>query len=147
MASAAETAQPPRDLPTMKNAQAMPFLSQFVGRNLRIHVSDGRMFIGQMRCADKLIDGPSPAQDRNTILAQTHEYRQPSAHALRDALASPEAASSASLSNPSSAASVKLQMTSRFVGLVVVPGQYITKIEYEQSMYAPEPEFPEAPEA
>ncbi|KAK7544532.1 uncharacterized protein J3D65DRAFT_23988 [Phyllosticta citribraziliensis] len=138
MASAAETVQPPRDLPAMTNAQAMPFLSQFVGRNLRIHVSDGRMFIGQMRCTDK---------DRNTILAQTHEYRQPSAHALRDALSSPEAASSASLSNPSSAASVKLQMTSRFVGLVVVPGQYITKIEYEQSMYAPEPEFPEAPEA
>ncbi|KAK7518847.1 hypothetical protein IWZ03DRAFT_158206 [Phyllosticta citriasiana] len=144
MASAVETAQPPPDLPATTNAQAVPFLTQFVGRNLRIHVSDGRMFIGQMRCTDK---------DRNTILAQTHEYRQPSERALRDALSSPDSnnnnnnSDTSSSNNPSSVASVKLQMTSRFVGLVVVPGQYITKIEYEQSMFAPEPEFPEAPEA
>ncbi|KAK8195228.1 hypothetical protein HDK77DRAFT_163662 [Phyllosticta capitalensis] len=139
MESTIETAQPQGDLPSMTNTQAIPFLAQFINRPLRIHVSDGRMFLGQMRCTDK---------DRNVILAQTHEYRQPSASAVRDALASPDAASSSD-ANSSSASSVKLHMTSRFVGLVVVPGQYITKIEYEQSMFRPEPQFPDeaAPEA
>lgn len=38
-------------------------------------------------------------------------------------------AASASLST----ASLKLDMTSRFLGLIVVPGQHIVKIEIEES--------------
>ena len=55
------------------------------------------------------------------ILAQSFEYRQPSANALR--IAAKEASSSAE--------TVKVDMTSRYLGLIVVPGQHITKIEVE----------------
>ncbi|KAF2140838.1 uncharacterized protein K452DRAFT_229702 [Aplosporella prunicola CBS 121167] len=102
----------------MSNAQAVPYLLQFIGRNLRIHVSDQRMFIGQLKCTDK---------DRNIILALTHEYRAPTDAAIRAAIAS------------SGDPAVQLPLTSRYVGLVVIPGQYITRIEFEESAFAPNP--------
>lgn len=55
------------------------------------------------------------------ILAQAFEYRHPSSKAIRVAA---EAASP-------SVANVKADMTSRFLGLIVVPGEHITKIEVE----------------
>lgn len=39
---------------SMDNEQAGFWLSQFIGRNLRIHASDGRIFGGQMKCTDKV---------------------------------------------------------------------------------------------
>lgn len=38
----------------MDNEQANFWLSQFIGKNLRIHASDGRVFGGQMKCTDKV---------------------------------------------------------------------------------------------
>jgi N-alpha-acetyltransferase 38, NatC auxiliary subunit len=63
-------------------------------------------------------------QDQNVILSMTHEYRQPSDAAIRDAIAE------------SAKPSATLPLTSRFVGLVVVPGEHITKIEYEESPFS-----------
>lgn len=40
--------------PEMDNEQATFWLSQFIGKNLRIHASDGRVFGGQMKCTDKV---------------------------------------------------------------------------------------------
>jgi hypothetical protein len=38
----------------MDNDEATFWLSQFIGKNLRIHASDGRVFGGQMKCTDKV---------------------------------------------------------------------------------------------
>ena len=38
----------------MDNAEASFYLSQYIGKPLRIHVSDGRVFGGQMKCTDKV---------------------------------------------------------------------------------------------
>jgi hypothetical protein len=40
--------------PTMNHDEATFWLSQFIGKNLRIHASDGRVFGGQMKCTDKV---------------------------------------------------------------------------------------------
>lgn len=62
-------------------------------------------------------------QECNIILSQSYEYRQPSEDAVK--------AAAESSSKTSSTATLKVDMTSRFLGLIVVPGQYITKIEVE----------------
>lgn len=54
------------------------------------------------------------------MLGNTHEYRQPS-----------EEERSAAAAN-ASGSSTTLDMTSRYLGLIVVPGQYIVKMEAEQ---------------
>ncbi|KAF2223719.1 LSM domain-containing protein [Elsinoe ampelina] len=95
----------------MSNGDATAFLTSLLNKSLRIHVTDGRMFVGQMKCTD---------QERNIILACTHEYRRPSKRAIEQAA-----------QNPSADGKVRLDMVKRFVGLVVVPGQYITKIELD----------------
>ncbi|KAL1641473.1 hypothetical protein SLS58_005978 [Diplodia intermedia] len=118
-APASASAVPPS--PTVFTTQAITYLTQFIGRNLRVHVTDKRMFIGQMKCTDK---------DRNIILALTHEYRPPSDAAIRAAIES------------SGDPSVQLPLSSRYVGLVVVPGRYITKIECEENQWAPAPVAP-----
>lgn len=81
------------------------------------------MFAGEFKCTDK---------DRNIILARTFEYRFPGARVAR------AAGTSAQSGEPSvravkESAKVSVEATSRFVGLVVVPGEYITKIEVEES--------------
>lgn len=38
----------------MDNEGATFWLSQFIGKNLRVHASDGRIFGGQMKCTDKV---------------------------------------------------------------------------------------------
>lgn len=62
-------------------------------------------------------------QERNIILAKTYEYRYPS-DAAREASLSTAAASGKD--------TAKIDMTSRFLGLVVVPGAHITRIEVEE---------------
>lgn len=64
-------------------------------------------------------------QERNIILGQAFEYREPSLNTIK-------AAANASAA-PESTEKVKLDMTSRFLGLIVVPGQHITKIEAEET--------------
>ncbi len=91
------------------------YLTQLLNRTLHVHTSDGRMFVGQMKCTDN---------QRNLILAMTHEYRQPSQQDLQRATMRQD-------QGGSSGGEIVLDMKKRFVGLVVVPGQYITKIELE----------------
>lgn len=59
------------------------------------------------------------------VLANTHEYRQPSERTVKAAAAAVAAANA-------SKDSVELDMISRFLGLVVLPGHHIVKIEVEQ---------------
>jgi small nuclear ribonucleoprotein (snRNP)-like protein len=105
-------------------SNASTYLSTFLNRTLHVHTTDGRMFAGQMKCTDP---------ERNIILSMTHEYRQPSAGDI--ALAAERAGRSGSGigsgSGSGSGKTVKVDMKKRFVGLVVVPGRYIRKIEVE----------------
>ncbi|KAK5123368.1 hypothetical protein LTR85_002800 [Meristemomyces frigidus] len=94
--------------------EATHYLTSFLNKTLHIHITDGRMFVGQMKCTDS---------ERNIILAMTHEYRQPSQSDVKLAAERHEKAGRNG--------NVKVDMKKRFVGLVVVPGQYITKMEVE----------------
>ncbi|KAJ9627153.1 hypothetical protein H2203_003614 [Taxawa tesnikishii (nom. ined.)] len=98
----------------MANEEATVFLSSLLNKTLRVHVTDRRMFVGQMKCTDK---------DRNIILSLTHEFRPPSSSAVRAAASTHE--------HEGRTGNVKVDMLKRFVGLVVVPGQHITRIEVE----------------
>ena len=57
------------------------------------------------------------------MLQHTYEYRHPSIQKLAEGAANTAA---------SGGGSVKLEMTSRYLGLVVVPGEHIAKIEVEE---------------
>ena len=67
-----------------------------------------------------------PSKECNIILAQTYEYRLPSSTAIKEAAVNAE-------QSPSSPDTVKADMTSRYLGLIVVPGQHVTRIEVEES--------------
>jgi len=90
------------------------YLAGYLNRTLHIHITDGRMFVGQMKCTDN---------ERNIILAMTHEYRQPSKQDIELAALRHE--------ERGAAGNVKVDMKKRFVGLIVIPGKYITKMEVE----------------
>ncbi|KAI0474700.1 hypothetical protein F4859DRAFT_76559 [Xylaria cf. heliscus] len=94
--------------------EAETYLKSLINKNLRIHATDGRMFIGTFKCTDT---------DRNVVLSLTYEYRQPSQQKLAEAAA-------AALSGNS--ATIKADMTSRYLGLVVIPGEHIVKMEVEE---------------
>jgi small nuclear ribonucleoprotein (snRNP)-like protein len=100
--------------PTGTPAQAASYLTGLLNKQLHIHISDGRMFVGQMKCTDN---------ERNIILALTHEYRQPSQRDVELAAEKHE--------KGGKAGNLKVDMRKRFVGLIVVPGKYIEKIEVE----------------
>jgi hypothetical protein len=74
-----------------------------------------------------LTDSSIVPQARNVILANTFEYRYPTTTAIRDAALHLTTESLEETQN------LKLNMTSRFIGLVVVPGQHITRIELEEN--------------
>jgi small nuclear ribonucleoprotein (snRNP)-like protein len=97
-------------------SNASTYLSTFLNRTLHVHTTDGRMFAGQMKCTDP---------ERNIILSMTHEYREPS---VGDVALAAERAERRGTGNGKT---VKVDMKKRFVGLVVVPGRYIRKIELE----------------
>ncbi|KAI3338198.1 hypothetical protein F4824DRAFT_499529 [Ustulina deusta] len=97
-------------------AEAEVYLKSLINKTLRIYVTDGRMFIGTFKCTDT---------DRNVVISLTYEYRQPSQQKLADA------ASAAAATSPSSA-TIKADMTSRYLGLVVIPGEHIVKMEVEE---------------
>jgi N-alpha-acetyltransferase 38, NatC auxiliary subunit len=60
-------------------------------------------------------------QERNIILAKTYEYRMPTEKAKKEAIERQKVGRGVG----------KADMTSRFLGLVVVPGQHIIKLEVE----------------
>ncbi|KAF2764000.1 hypothetical protein EJ03DRAFT_282947 [Teratosphaeria nubilosa] len=100
----------------VQNADAAAqYLSAFLNKTLHLHITDGRMFVGQLKCTDS---------ERNIILAMTQEYRQPTNADIELAADRHRKAGKAG--------NVKVDMKKRFVGLVVVPGQYITKMEVEE---------------
>ncbi|KAL0466551.1 hypothetical protein QR685DRAFT_99410 [Neurospora intermedia] len=138
---------------------ATDWLNSLLNKNLRVSVTDGRMFWGQFKCVDA---------ESNIILHSAYEYRFPTSSQVAaaaaaaitsssvtptptgttitssSALSAPsdsdpslsatpqEAYESATTSSSSSAGKVKVDLTSRHLGLVVIPGQYITKIELEE---------------
>ncbi|KAF3909271.1 hypothetical protein ABW20_dc0106871 [Dactylellina cionopaga] len=87
------------------NSSASPeaLLQAFITKTLRVTTKDTRMFVGELKCTDR---------DANLILARTHEYRVPKFK--------PEDLGR------------KVDLTSRFLGLVVVMGGDIRKIEIEE---------------
>ncbi|GAD92504.1 LSM domain protein [Paecilomyces variotii No. 5] len=130
----------------MNNTEAVQFLDSLLGRTLRIHTTDTRMFVGTFKCTDtvripflvprhdRFYDGLADPflrelQDRNIILAGTCEYRFPPPSTIQAAAD----ASSKDKTQITKADTIKVDMTSRLIGLVVVPGRYITRIEVEES--------------
>ena len=112
------------------------YLQSLIGRRLRITTTDSRMFAGAFKCTDhvcapSLSSWPQPSkagvrhpdrvQDRNVVLSGTHEYRPP-----------PPAAVAATTLRSDGTETARLDMSSRYLGLVVVPGQHITRIEVEE---------------
>ncbi|KAJ5131042.1 Ribonucleoprotein LSM domain eukaryotic/archaea-type [Penicillium bovifimosum] len=103
----------------MDNDQSVQYLERLLGRTLRIHTTDTRMFVGLFKCTDA---------DRNIILANSFEYRMPTTSAVQAAADQKESQEEAS---EAKATTVKVNMTHRLIGLIVIPGQHITKIELE----------------
>lgn len=98
------------------------------------HLSALTRFVLSCLCHDRYYKGFADLflrelQDRNIILAGTCEYRFPSPSAIKAAAD----ASSKDKTQVTKADTVKVDMTSRLIGLVVVPGRYITRIEVEES--------------
>ncbi|KAJ5888242.1 Ribonucleoprotein LSM domain eukaryotic/archaea-type [Penicillium taxi] len=102
----------------MDSQQAVRYLESLIGRQLRIHITDSRMFVGLFKCTDS---------ERNIILANSFEYRLPTQSVVEAAAKETESWNTA----PDTKTTVKVNMSSRLIGLIVIPGQYITKIELE----------------
>lgn len=137
----------------MTTEHAVQYLEGLLGRSLRVHTTDSRMFVGIFKCTDAVsklpprcpalhivwLAYPDPSlpyksiltrvhQERNLILANSLEYRSPTPSAVEAAAKEHEAWDNAP---QASQATVKVNMTSRLIGLIVIPGRYITKIELE----------------
>ncbi|OAA54472.1 LSM domain protein [Cordyceps fumosorosea ARSEF 2679] len=89
----------------MDKDAAHEYLSSLLNQTLRIVTTDGRLFRGHFKCTDA---------ESNVVLAQTYEYRPPSEE------------------EQAAGSNVTLDMTSRYLGLVCVPGHRITKMEVER---------------
>ncbi|KAJ5095811.1 Ribonucleoprotein LSM domain eukaryotic/archaea-type [Penicillium alfredii] len=105
----------------MGDGQSNQFLEGILGRSLRVHTTDSRMFIGIFKCTDA---------ERNIILANSFEYRFPTPSAV-EAAAEKQQAQETEAEAEAKSATVKVNMTSRLIGLIVIPGRHITKIELE----------------
>lgn len=68
-------------------------------------------------------------QERNIILSNSFEYRFPTPSAIEAAAAKETESWDKTSGNKS--ATVKVNMTNRLIGLIVIPGIHITKIELE----------------
>ncbi|KAK6065154.1 LSM domain-containing protein [Seiridium cupressi] len=105
--ASSDTNQPP---PNPK-AEAEAYLQSLINKTLRVYTTDARLFVGTFKCTDP---------QSNIVLSLTHEYRQPSQQKLLEVAASMDSDT------------VRAEMTSRYLGLVVVPGEHIVKIEVEE---------------
>ncbi|KAG6292985.1 hypothetical protein E4U09_003178 [Claviceps aff. purpurea] len=97
-------------------AHAKAYLSSLLDKNLRISTTDGRLFRGCFKCTD---------HDQNIVLSDTFEYRRRSS-APSDVALSAEAQSASAADDDSGS------MSSRYLGMVVVPGQHVVKMEVEE---------------
>lgn len=107
-------------LSEMEQAEAAAFLESLLGKTLHITILDGRLFTGIFKCTDN---------ESNVILANAFEYRMPSKTAEEKAITE-----AAATGKPA-----KADMTSRFVGLIVVPGKQIVKMALEESRFTNPP--------
>ncbi|CAD6448941.1 f0de2a74-6287-4d05-9b4d-39abd1e42738 [Sclerotinia trifoliorum] len=113
--------------------QARTYLHSLLSKTLLIHTTDNRMFRGSFKCTDS---------DLNIILSETYEYRIPPSPSTLisqpPSSTSAQPASSTSSVNPSTSTSQNppsapiLNITPRWLGLVVVPGKHIVRIELEE---------------
>ncbi|EJT78893.1 hypothetical protein GGTG_03986 [Gaeumannomyces tritici R3-111a-1] len=101
-------------MPMMDEEASAAYLASLLNKNLRITTTDTRMFWGQFKCTDP---------DCNVVLAHAYEYRHPTAEQVAE-----EARRAAAAQRPA----FNLDMNSRFLGLIVVPGEHIVKIEVEE---------------
>lgn len=99
---------------TFDATAAQDYLTNLLNRTLHVHTNDGRTFVGQLKCTDN---------EGNVILSMTHELRQPGPEAMRRAAEAHEL--------ERKTGNVVVDMRKRFVGLVVVPGWCVTKVELE----------------
>lgn len=97
-----------------EQVEAISFLQSLLGKTLHIRVLDGRLFTGGFKCTDN---------ESNIILGNAFEYRMPSKTVEAKAIAD-----ASTTGRPA-----KADMTSRFVGLIVIPGEQIVKIDLEES--------------
>ncbi|KAK4990130.1 hypothetical protein LTR50_002760 [Elasticomyces elasticus] len=117
--------------------RARAYLTSLLNQRLHVYTNDDRFFIGTMKCTDK---------HRNIILSTTEEYRLPSRSAL-DAhtraftahVAGEAGANGTTKSKRRKGGAAQRAVapppvpepTARYVGLVVVPGRYVTRIRVE----------------
>lgn len=117
-------------LSSMEGSEGRAYLQTLLHNILRIRITDTRMFLGEFICTDPVRHSyvftywpTDRSQESNVILAQAYEYRNPSAEAVKAAARSPASSSNAT---------VRADMTCRYLGLIVVPGKHIVKIEIEE---------------
>ncbi|KAG6149062.1 hypothetical protein E4U27_006234 [Claviceps purpurea] len=105
-------------------AHAKAYLSSLLDKNLRISTTDGRLFRGCFKCTD---------HDQNIVLSDTFEYRRrPSAPSEKAPETPSDAALSAETQSAPAADDGSGNMSSRYLGMVVVPGQHVVKMELEE---------------
>ena len=103
----------------MELAEATAFLESLIEKTLHITVSDGRLFVGAFKCTDN---------ESNVILSNSFEYRMPT-----------ETARETAISSATESGHAKAAMSSRFVGLIVIPGFRIQQIQLESHLPQPLP--------
>ncbi|KAF7877469.1 hypothetical protein EAF04_001146 [Stromatinia cepivora] len=110
--------------------QARTYLHSLLSKTLLIHTTDNRMFRGSFKCTDS---------DLNIILSETYEYRIPPSPPTSTPIPQPPSSTSTSSSTSSTSSTPPqppsapiLNITPRWLGLVVVPGKHIIRIELEE---------------
>ncbi|MCJ1292461.1 hypothetical protein MMC34_004012 [Xylographa carneopallida] len=112
----------------MEVEQAKAYLRSLLNRVFHIYTTDNRMFVGEFKCTDN---------DRNIILSSAHEYRipalpSPASTIISSNPTSTDAPSTSNLSSDSNTTTITIDLSPpRYIGLIVVPGPHITKIEVE----------------
>ncbi|APA15891.1 hypothetical protein SS1G_09227 [Sclerotinia sclerotiorum 1980 UF-70] len=102
--------------------QARTYLHSLLSKTLLIHTTDNRMFRGSFKCTDS---------DLNIILSETYEYRIPPCPPSSSIPQPPSSTSTSPTSSANPSTSI-LNITPRWLGLVVVPGKHIVRIELEE---------------
>jgi N-alpha-acetyltransferase 38, NatC auxiliary subunit len=88
-----------------------------------------------MQDTDQELTTVQNSQDRNIILSRTYEYRRPSSPVSAPSSSTEATEAAGEAENKTVVSETKkvfLDMTSRYLGLVVVPGEFITKIDVEE---------------
>ncbi|KAF7956218.1 hypothetical protein EAE96_005138 [Botrytis aclada] len=106
--------------------EARAYLHNLLCKTLLVHTTDHRMFRGEFKCTDS---------DLNVILSETYEYRIPPSPPTSTSTPTPTSSSSPQSPESTSATPPSqplLNITARWLGLVVVPGAHILRIELEE---------------